>query len=157
MSTNDKNLLLIAVTLLILSLASGCSGVRGYTGKDGASCTVEQLANGAAITCEDGSTSLILNGAQGAIGMSGPIGPQGNPGVSPPAGNYDVVGLVDPCGDGPGADEVLLRLRDGRLLAHYSSGSYEFLALIGTGLWRTTDQQSCYFNVGLAPNYNVTY
>lgn len=59
----------------------------------------------------------------------------------------EIVEYIDPCGDGPGFDEVILRMGDGTLLAHYSSGGREFLTIITPGNYVTTDQQACSFTV----------
>lgn len=74
-------------------------------------------------------------------------GEDGNDGEPASEGDYNIVGIVDLCGDGPGFDEVLLRLSNGMLLAHFSSGSLQFLSSIGPGSYVTTDGQACYFTV----------
>jgi hypothetical protein len=51
--------------------------------------------------------------------------------------------------------EILLRLEDGTLLAHYASGSKQFLTKIGPGYYRTTDGYKCSFRVH--PNGEVTW
>jgi len=58
-----------------------------------------------------------------------------------------VVGFVDPCGDGPGFDEVLMRMSDGSLMAYFESGKYRFLTILAPGVYRTTDSQKCKFRV----------
>lgn len=45
----------------------GKDGLNGVAGKDGSSCTTIQSDSGATITCGDGSTSTITNGADGYI------------------------------------------------------------------------------------------
>jgi len=110
----------------------GPAGDVGPAGMDGASCTVAQLINGAIISCTDGTTALIVNGADGED--------------APPSA-YTVTELVDPCGDQPGFDEVLFRLYNGTLIAHYSHGSRQFLTVVGPGNYQTTDGHSCNFNV----------
>jgi hypothetical protein len=95
-------------------------------------------------------------GAAGQAGQTGPTGPagpagapgsDGAPGPAGAPGADAVVELLDPCGDGPGHDEVLIRLQDGRLLAHYADGRLQFLTLISTGTYVTTDSQRCVFSV----------
>ena len=58
-----------------------------------------------------------------------------------------VVAFIDPCGDGPGYDEVLLKTQNGNLVAYFESGSNRFLSIIGPGSYQTTDQQACRFSV----------
>lgn len=61
--------------------------------------------------------------------------------------NENVVGLIDPCGDGPGYDEVLLRLSSGRTIAYFKNASNEFLTVLSPGYYKTTDTQACNFSV----------
>lgn len=57
----------------------GVKGTNGETGKDGKSisgpkgdsCTVSPLPQGALITCQDGTSSIIYNGMIGSIGLDG--------------------------------------------------------------------------------------
>lgn len=58
-----------------------------------------------------------------------------------------VVEVIDPCGDGPGYDEVLIRLSDGNIVAYFESGSNRFLSLLQPGSYRTTDATNCNFTV----------
>lgn len=113
----------------------GPSGQPGNSGVSGGSCTVEQLVNGAIISCQDGTQVVVLDGVDGEDGMDAPPTP------------YTVVGLVDPCGPQGTFDEVLLRLANGELLAHYSSGNKEFLTQVGPGNYSTTDGTNCHFTV----------
>lgn len=55
--------------------------------------------------------------------------------------------MIDPCGDQTAFDEVLLRLANGQLVAHFANGSLQFLSVIGPGNYVTTDGTSCYFSV----------
>lgn len=59
----------------------------------------------------------------------------------------NVIGLIDPCGNGPGYDEVLLRLSSGRTIAYFKHASNEFLTVLEPGYYRTTDTQACNFTV----------
>lgn len=59
----------------------------------------------------------------------------------------NVVGLLDPCGNGPGYDEVLLRLSSGRTIAYFKNASNEFLTVLEPGYYKTTDTQACNFTV----------
>jgi hypothetical protein len=60
------------------------------------------------------------------------------------------VEYIDPCGDGAGFDEVILRVTTGgevKLIAYFEQGSQRFLSELPDGNYRTTDQQSCNFSV----------
>lgn len=129
-----KNLILVSFALLLSSCAE--DGRNGLDGKDGSSCAVEQLVNGAIITCENGTTAVILNGENAA----------------PTA--YTVVEHVDVCGKQSSFDEILLRLANGQIIAHFSSGSNQFLSLLPSGNYRTTDGTNCDFAVDV--NLNIT-
>lgn len=87
------------------------------------------VVGGALITC--GATQVVLLDGDDA-----------------PPTPYTVVGLIDPCGDGPGFDEVLLQLADGSLMAHYAGGgNLQFLTVLSPGNFVTTDSQACHFTV----------
>ena len=58
-----------------------------------------------------------------------------------------VVEFIDPCGDGTGFDEVLMKTKSGKLIAYFESGSNRFLSILVDGNYRTTDQQACNFSV----------
>ncbi len=118
-------------------------------GKDGSSCTTERLTNGARIDCDNGSHSVVLDGPMGSSGPQGEPGIQGNPGErgnDAPVSAYNVVEVISPCPD-PGYREVLLRLANGQILAHFSNGAQQFLSLIGPGDYILTDGSSCRFNI----------
>lgn len=161
-----KNVFLI---LMVLTLsACGLKGERGKTGlkgdtgapgADGGSCSVEQLLNGAVITCSNGTTALISNGINGLDGQDGADGQDGEDGAdgqnAPPTA-YTVTELINPCGDGPGHDEVLLRLANGQIIAHYAGGgNLQFLAVLSPGSYVTTDSPACAFT--LHANGTVTW
>lgn len=98
----------------------GATGARGPAGADG----------------EDG------------IGRDGIDGQDGRDGEDGEDGQDAVLEIIDPCGDGQGFDEVLLRLSTGELVAYYTSGNrIEHLSIIGPGRYRTTDRQRCLFTV----------
>ncbi len=68
--------------------------------------------------------------------------------------NVHVTAIIDPCGDGPGFDEVILKTSAG-YMAYFESGSNRFLALIPAGSYRTTDASACPFTIstnGLCDN-----
>lgn len=112
--------------------AAGPTGSQGPKGDKGDSCSVQSISNGAIINCTDGTTVIIYNGEDGSDAPPTP---------------YTVVGLVDPCGHQSSYDEVLLRMHDGTLMAHYASGSQQFLTIVGPGNYVTTDGTHCYFTV----------
>jgi hypothetical protein len=113
---------------------NGNQGPEGATGKDGESCSIADAVNGAVITC--GSDSAVV-----LDGQAGVDGADGLDAVNP------VISLVDPCGDSPGFDEVLLQLSDGTFVAYFEQGEYRFLSIISDGNYRTTDAQQCYFRI----------
>jgi hypothetical protein len=111
--------------------AQGEVGLRGPAGASGGSCSVAQVSNGAVITCDDGTTAVVLNG-------------QDAPTDAPTA--YTVAEIIKPCPE-LGYREVLLKLYNGDILAHYSDGSKQFLTLITPGSYVLTDGSSCHFTV----------
>lgn len=138
---------LLGLILIALSACHGHTGRmgpkgdKGDTGTPGSSCSVSQAVNGAIITCTDGTMAVILNGVDGTDGADG------TDGVSP-SSPYLVTEIIDPCGDDPGEfDEVLLRLSNGQLIAHFSHGNLQFLTVLTSGSYQTTDKQKCNFSV----------
>lgn len=127
--------------ILILSLfLIGCGGYTeiktvkgepGQNGKDGESCTVTQLVNGVLIKCGE-TQAVVLNGENGKD-------------ASPTM--YSIKEIIDPCGKQASFDEVLLRLQDNTLLAHYSAKGNEFLTVVTPGTYQTTDGTKCVFKV----------
>jgi hypothetical protein len=64
--------------------------------------------------------------------------------------NHNVTKVVDPCGDGPGFDEVLLRTSSGKLIASFSqnqSGLNTRFSILTPGSYSTTDGTGCSFTV----------
>lgn len=55
--------------------------------------------------------------------------------------------VLEPCGDSPGFDEVLLRMNSGRLVAYFESGGNRFLSTLPPGNYRTTDGTNCNFSI----------
>jgi hypothetical protein len=117
----------------------------GPVGPPGQGCSIVQATGGALITCGPDSV-LILNGQNGADGADG---------LDAPAGPYNIVETILPCGPQSGPSEVLLRLGTGQIVAHYASGARQFLTLLGPGNYVTTDGYACNFSVGPAPQYEV--
>lgn len=52
--------------------ADGEDGNDGTNGLNGSSCSVTQLITGALVTCSDGTSAYIANGAQGPAGADAP-------------------------------------------------------------------------------------
>lgn len=103
-------------------------------GLAGQECVLEQLFNGVKITCGQ-SIAVVYNGTSA----------------------YSVVDIIDVCGDDPGEfDEVILKLQNGKLMAHYSHGNDQFLTILESDkTYITTDNSSCPFYVD--SNNNVTW
>lgn len=117
------------------------NGIDGVDGKDGSACTITSVDNGALIACGENHV-VVLNGVDGKDGQDGQDGQD-----APPTA-FTVTELIDPCGDAPGKfDEVLLRLANNTLIAHYADGAKQFLSVIGPGTYMTTDGTSCVFTV----------
>jgi hypothetical protein len=58
-----------------------------------------------------------------------------------------IVEYYDPCGNGPGFDEIIMTTRSGKLVAYFESGSNRFLTVLTPGNYSTTDTQKCKFTV----------
>ncbi|MDH5597130.1 MAG: hypothetical protein OEY44_03425 [Candidatus Peregrinibacteria bacterium] len=65
-------------TLSCLLLIWGCAS----DGADGGSCRVEEVSEGALVTCDDGSEALVPNGTDGANGVDGQDGQDGQDGMN---------------------------------------------------------------------------
>lgn len=61
-------------------------------------------------------------------------------------GYTQIVSFIDPCGDGPGYDEIILQTTQG-YVAYFESGSNRFLSVLPNGNYQTTDQQACNFSI----------
>jgi hypothetical protein len=102
------------------------------------------------IYCTDGTSVLVLDGIDGedgAQGEQGEAGEDGTDGADAPISPYSITEAIDPCGSETAYDEVLLRLGNGSLLAHYSDGAKQHLTVIGAGSYTTTDSTNCVFVV----------
>lgn len=139
--------------------SQGAQGVAGKDGSAGAGCQVSQIPvgdsvlprGGAVVICEDGTSAVISNGAQGEQGEKGDTGAQGEQGPSGSASALAIVAKVDPCGTAPGIyNEILLKLGDGSLVclfADNSNGKNPRLSQLTAGCYTTTDGDSCTFCV----------
>jgi hypothetical protein len=134
-------MLLLAICLLSMP---GCA--YQYPRHD-MTCTVSQIGSGAIVSCPDGSTSVISggsNGVDGINGSNGQDGEDGQDGQNGTPGRDAILTVTDPCGDGPGVDEVILKLADGSYIAwYYGVGMF----VLTSGNWTTTDMQHCTFNL----------
>ena len=126
-----NKLILVAMALGL----AGCGEVGFGVKKEVLACSVEDTAEGALITCADGSSTVVNDGTNGDDGLDGIDGLDGSAPFK----------IVDPCGDGPGADEVVLVFESGEILAWYKNLG---LSELQEGLtYVTTDQQKCKFKV----------
>lgn len=114
---------------------AGPAGPIGPPGVDGSSCSVTPAVGGVLISCTDGTSAVLMDGEDGENGEDAPPTP------------YTVTEMIDPCGDQAQFDEILMRLANDQLVAHFSSGSLEFLTVIPPGNYVTTDGTHCYFTV----------
>lgn len=111
-----KNVIVISIAVLTCVSLTGCPGggsgsaastttttvpSTGVVGGLAASlCTIAQITTGATISCTDGSSANLLNGATGAVGSTGaqgvvgPTGPQGPQGIQGAAGAAGSGGFV---------------------------------------------------------------
>jgi len=91
--------------------------------------------DGPQIVCPDGtSADLPEDGNDGVDGVNGIDGQDGTQ-----------VKIIDPCGDGPGVDEVVMVFGDGTVLAWYLNVGFSVLQ---EGVrYQTTDSQKCQFSV----------
>lgn len=60
----------------------------------------------------------------------------------------NVTSIVDPCGNGPGFDEVLLKMSDGKYVAYFQHGNNRMLTVLqNNSSYQTTDEQICNFSL----------
>lgn len=132
--------------------AVGPIGPAGANGENGSSCSATQAIGGVLISCTDGTSAVLLDGPTGPRGDTGEKGDSGSNGVdglNAPPTPYTVTEMIDPCGDQTAYDEILMRLANDQLVAHFSSGSLEFLTVIPPGNYVTTDGTHCHFTVDI--------
>jgi hypothetical protein len=124
----------------IIECPDGSSAVisDGRNGEDGNSCEAFQVENGAVIDCGDGQQILVKHGEDGVDGENG---------EDAPTTAYEIVEVIDPCGEESSYHEVLLVFANGEILAHYSIGNKQHLGLIGPGRYITTDNTNCIFTI----------
>lgn len=139
----------------------GASGAEGAVGLPGNSCTIEDTSFGADITCGsevvsifDGSDGVdgiagqscsvvqTLTGATVTCGLDSAVISNGIDGADAP---FAISEVYDPCGNGPGPDEVVLIFATGEWIAWYQGLG---LSILTPGsAYVTTDQSSCLFTV----------
>lgn len=96
-------------------------------------CSVTEVPGGRLLQCPGAEDVPIMDGTDGTDGTNGADGTDA------------LVTIIDPCGDGPGADEVLLVYSGGRVVAWYFNiGLVELTANVA---YVTTDAQHCRFSV----------
>lgn len=111
--------------------ASGSNGKDGRDGADGATCQAITIPDGTQVTCGH-DVVVILNGRDGVNGTDGQDGADAQ------------LELIDLCGNGK---EFLIRLPDGRILAHFVQDSNQYFSVLGAGTYRSTDGMNCTFTV----------
>ena len=175
----------LVVSILALSVTACDNASMSPTKTLYKGCSVTSTPSGAVVTCPDGTTAPILNGNDGADGSDGEsiVGPTGPQGETGPKGETGAVGptgpsgadgadgadgtpgvnaileVIHPCGTSGTQSEVLLRLADNRILAHYSGGgNNQFFSILDPGTYITTALAgNCVFTVGPAPGYVITH
>lgn len=131
----------------------GPKGDQGIQGVSGDSCSVTQLPDGALIECEDGSTAFVENGEDGAQGEQGVPGQDGQDGQDATLPDDVFVSSIDPCGGGPGHDEILLITQGGDYVAYFA-GAGGFLTILECNTsYVTTDNQACQFRLNADCEY----
>jgi hypothetical protein len=92
-----------------------------------------------------------INGVDGQDGAQGPAGANGQDGADAPATAYTPVGLLNPCGDAANiADEVLILLANGQVIASYGVNNAVRFAVLTPGNYVTTDGDNCTFTLTAA-------
>lgn len=123
-----RQLFTVAISLMLCACAlQDATGPMGPEGAPGRSCTLTQLENGVLIQCPDGTSSVVMNGVD----------------ATPNA--YSILEFIRPCPDK--SYEVLMRLYNREIIAHYSDGNKQYLRFIGPGNWKTTDGTNCQFTI----------
>jgi hypothetical protein len=140
---------IVGIYIILYILMLGCSTSFESSGGN---CSVTNLTDGALITCQDGTSTRVYNGSSGTNGQDGRDGSPGTDGINGVDGKNAVIEVIDPCGNSPDVDEVLLRLADRSIVAwYYQKG----LAVLGPGSWVTTDSSQCAFYID--NDLNVTW
>ena len=135
------------------------AGLNGRDGVDGQGCIV---TDSGLVECGNGTSFQIPapkvgergpvgevgpQGVSGGVGPTGERGPAGDVGPKGDSGADAVVEVIDPCGKQGAYDEILLRLNNGTLIAHYADGAKQFVTIVTPGSYTTTDGTGCQFTV----------
>lgn len=135
----------------------GLNGEDGQDGTDGYSSLI-RLVNeddGGGLSCDDGGITVLSGldtNRDATLSIDEVLSSadvcHGEAAENP---EFDIVELIDPCGDAPGIyDEVLLQLQSGAIIASFSqnsSGLNTRLSVIPNGTYQTTDGSNCIFTV----------
>lgn len=141
----------------------GSDGVDGEDGSDGSNGHNALAAVISSSACANGGYTLLtgvdvnddnaLAGEEVQYSVEICNGTNGEDAVT---GAYEIVGLIDPCGDAPGIyDEVFLKLANGTVLASFSdneSGKNTRFSILTAGNYITTDGSNCHVHVDGAGN-----
>lgn len=130
---------------------AGEQGIPGTPGADGRSIVFSLTDAG--VLCENGGSVFMVayddndNAVLDVLedsGLASAVVCSGSDGEDAPPTEFTPVGLIDPCLDGAGQDEVLLLLGSGDIMAwYYNLG----LSVLPDGSYITTDTQACHFTV----------
>lgn len=92
-----------SIAILSILILSACAQQKDMiAAKNGTNCTVSAVPGGAQVSCSDGTSALLSNGAVGSTGTSGSNGLTGSIGATGsrgPQGIQGVVGEIGPKGD----------------------------------------------------------
>lgn len=162
---NMEMKLLISLALLLLigcgeEYRTGAPGATGAAGQSGVSPKINLVrftsdnsicfsGSGVIIQVTDPQSqyfnasviteSVVCDGIAGSNGQNAVLD------------NFNVIEVIDPCGDTAGIiDEVILKLENGQLLASFSddvNGKNTRLSLIPPGSYIDTDGSNCHFTV----------
>lgn len=58
-----------------------------------------------------------------------------------------IIGVIDPCGNSSGYDEIILKTKDNKYIGYFEQGSKRFLTVLDNGSYVTTDGSNCNFTV----------
>lgn len=140
----------------------GLTGPGGATGSNGHSAAFAQYSAGpelcpaggtvinAGVDLNDDTTLQMTETTQTipvCHGISGADGSDGVDGDDAPISPYAITEVIAPCGGALAFSEVLLRMSNGQLIAHYASGNKQFLTILTPGNYVLTDGSNCHFNV----------
>lgn len=119
------------------TVVSLTNGLQGATGTNGTDCSVQQLSNGARISCGQ-QIAYVYDGEDAPITA------------------FTFTQEITPCGkESSPWKEVLLCMSNGQILASFSDdmgGTNTRLANIPPGSYMDTDKSGCNFNVTLGEN-----